>query len=274
MFGGLASGVPIYGDDDRQDYFQTTPAIRKLADSVVSLWTASDLTPGPGGSSYRLNLLNYGEVNELCPGEAFSEQPTGGFCSGFLAGGDLIVTAGHCIENLTECADTRFVFGFKLKSAGESVVSVSASEVYSCAAIVGRSSDPDYAVIRLDRTVDGKKPLAITGKTGVSKGDKVFAIGHPDGLPLKIAGGAVVRGSSQRGYFTTDLDAFEGNSGSPVFNYETRRVEGVLVRGDRDFRRKGDCSAAVVLPQDGGRGEDVTRISELSGYLPSPLEGK
>ena len=36
-------------------------------------------------------------------------------------------------------------------------------------------------------------------------------------------------------YFTANLDTYRGNSGSPVFNAITHKVEGVLVRGEQDF---------------------------------------
>ena len=59
-------------------------------------------------------------------------------------------------------------------------------------------------------------------------------MGHPSGLPLKYADGARVF-ETENDYFSTNLDTFGGNSGSPVFNADTLEVEGILVRGDTDY---------------------------------------
>jgi V8-like Glu-specific endopeptidase len=59
-------------------------------------------------------------------------------------------------------------------------------------------------------------------------------MGHPSGLPMKYADGAKVFGNFDN-YFSTNLDTFGGNSGSPVFNAKTNEVVGILVRGDIDY---------------------------------------
>ena len=52
---------------------------------------------------------------------------------------------------------------------------------------------------------------------------------------MKIADGAWVRKNTNPVFFQTNLDAFGGNSGSPVLNSETGEVEGILVRGEIDY---------------------------------------
>jgi hypothetical protein len=90
-------------------------------------------------------------------------------------------------------------------------------------------------------------------------------IGSPSGLPLKVAGGAQVRGNSHPFFFTANLDTFQGNSGSAVFNAETGMVEGILVRGEEDYQVnmvKG-CIEAKACTDVGCRGEDVSRLTSL-----------
>jgi hypothetical protein len=58
----------------------------------------------------------------------------------------------------------------------------------------------------------------------------VHVIGHPAGLPVKVASGKVTRNSDLE-VFETSYDALGGNSGSPVFNSVTHEVEGIHVRG-------------------------------------------
>lgn len=52
----------------------------------------------------------------------------------------------------------------------------------------------------------------------------------------------------KRDFFMASLDAFVGNSGSPVFNKETGLVEGILVEGAEDFKEDPEllCNRAVV----------------------------
>jgi len=54
-----------------------------------------------------------------------------------------------------------------------------------------------------------------------------------------------------------------------VFNASTNLIEGILVRGDVDFiDSPAGCKVASVVPQDGGRGEAVTKISVVEKYIP------
>lgn len=272
--GKTAGDKVIYGVDDRLDYYQAAPDMKKLADSVVSLWKASDVALAPSGG-FKLNTGNYGEVMGLCPEEPFRDQPLGAFCSGSLVGKDLVMTAGHCIKSEADCSGTKFVFGFRLDAAGGQPGTAAASDVYSCKKIVKRYLEsgygalgPDYALVQLDRPAEGKTPLAVNRGPGPKKDDAIFVIGHPSGLPVKVAGGATVRDPSPKGYFVANLDTYGGNSGSAVFNGRTGLVEGILVRGENDFVSKNGCSVSNVVPADGGRGEDVTKVSELAAVIP------
>ncbi|MDA8130210.1 MAG: serine protease [Elusimicrobia bacterium] len=285
----FAGGKSIYGADDRVDYFAASSDMQALSDSVVSLWkSASVETLNPGG--VRLKTMNFGDRLNLCPGEKFREQPIGAFCSGSLVGPDLVMTAGHCIKTDAQCKDTKFVFGYKVaRAGGEAVTTMVAGEVYGCGKIVkrflggepgstnpaGQSLGPDFALVQLDRRVTGHTPLPINRSDNLRKGDGIFVIGHPVGLPLKVAGGATVRDYSKVGYFVADLDTFGGNSGSPVFNARTKKIEGILVRGDTDFvdGLGGTCTTMATYEQTGGRGEDVTKVSALSSSIPR-LAGK
>ncbi len=279
----FAGGKSIYGDDNRLDFFAASADMQALSDSVVSFWKADSIdTLNPGGA--KLKTTNFGDRMNLCPGEKFREQPIGAFCSGSLVGEDLVMTAGHCIKNDTDCKNTKLVFGYAVKKEGtEAVTTMPSSEVYGCAKIVKRflggepgspnpapqTLGPDFALIQLDRKVSGHKPFAIARPSTLKAGDGVFVIGHPVGLPLKVAGGATVRDFSKSGYFVADLDTFGGNSGSPVFNARTKKIEGILVRGDTDFQDSpAGCTTMATYTQTGGRGEDVTKISALSSYIP------
>ncbi len=275
-----AENKVIYGDDDRLEYFEAEPGQRKLADSVVSLWQSWDLTPEQG--AYKLRTAKFADAVGVCESEPFSQQPIGAFCSGALVGEDLIMTAGHCVRSQADCDETKFVFGFRTDESGAAPSRAPASDVYSCARIekwalrgsttpAGRDAavfGADYALIRIDRKAAGRTPLPVNRGPVPAKGAPLFVIGHPAGLPLKVAGGAAVRDPDQDGYFTANLDTYGGNSGSPVFNRDTGLIEGILVRGETDFVYEGSCRVSYRVGDEEGRGEDVTKVSELAGYIP------
>ena len=261
----------IYGSDTRIDLYQTNDSrLLSLADSTLALFQAANVTSD--GTTAKLAVQNYGQSMNLCKEEPFFEQGSGAFCSASLVAPDVIMTAGHCVTTAEECAGIKFVFGFAIKSQGGETDSVPASEVYGCKELIGRqqiNDGADWALVRLDRPVAGHVPLKLDLTGTVAKGDEVLVIGHPSGLPTKIAGGAHVRDASNDGFFVANLDTYGGNSGSAVFNATTGLVEGVLVRGETDFVTKGGCQVSNVCPVDGCRGEDVTKILNVADKIPA-----
>ena len=289
----------IYGDDDRQDYSDSSSAMQSLADSVVSIWD-KDYVLSKDGKSY-LATVTFQKRVGLCDGEVFGQQPAGAFCSGTLVGEDLILTAGHCITDSASCAKARFVFGFNDKAVKNikpfnenvSLVPVDNNDVYSCSSIVKRNLGkqhnstvgmiwdyimyqhdkvaPDYALIKLDRKVKGHKPLPVERSKKLNEGDSIFVIGHPVGLPVKVAGGATIRNNKPKNFYLTDLDTFGGNSGSAVFSSATNKIIGILVRGSTDFVDAPDGRSCMIqnrVPQDYGKGEAVNRLAPVLKYIP------
>lgn len=273
LWGGPAgAGLLIYGEDDRQDLHEVSdPAVRALAESTAALFRASgvDLSGEPGTAV--LSTAEFGRANNLCPDERFRDQPKGASCSGALVGPDLLLTAGHCVRDEAACRATRFVFGFSLAASDADPRRLPAGNVYGCRALVARrvSGGVDYALVRLDRAAAGRVPLRLNRTGALEPGAGVFVIGHPSGLPIKVAGGASVR-AVRDAFFVANLDTYAGNSGSPVFNAETRLMEGILVRGDRDFvfDEAARCNRSNRVADEGGRGEDVLMTSAVAELGP------
>ena len=259
----------IYGKDDRFDLYQVTnPELLKLADSTVGLFTAEDVTVT--GSVAALRTGSYAADYGLCTDEPFYDQVNGAFCSGSLVAPDVIMTAGHCVKDANSCKNTKFVFGFGVKAAGVMPKSVAASEVYGCSKLMGREqvgTGADWALIKLDRPVANHAVLKYNTANTLKNGDGLVVIGHPAGLPTKVAGGATVRNIAPAGYFVANLDTYGGNSGSAVFNAATGLIEGILVRGENDYVMRGSCRVSNVCPSDGCRGEDVTKLAAVLGFL-------
>ena len=324
---GNFQNVSTYGKDNREEYCASNLILRDLADSVAGFFTnGSSVTLTNKPYVYGTSTLMQSQDN-VAPDQRFANQPAIAFCTGFLVGDDLMVTAGHCVKDhdpaLSKikdhpaacqqnpeindmgefCENIRVVFGFRKDLGGVIPRSAPAQNVYKCAKVVSHSlgSGPDYTVIRLDRKVAGRLPLAINrGNKGLSGKTPLFVIGHPSGLPLKIAGDAAVisvdtdvyvndnfgvsRKWADKGYaFLTNLDTFHGNSGSPVFNLNTLLVEGILVSGDQDYEPNPNYpgqSQVTTYPQQPvsdmgkGVGEVCTKISVPQGKIPATAREK
>lgn len=260
----------IYGGDDRRDLLNVTdPGILANADGVVSLFRASRVHDN-GDETSTLQTAVFGKVNSLCQDEPFFSQPAGAFCTGFLVAPDLVATAGHCV-NETNVTTIRFIFGFRMIDATEAKVRIPNADIFAGASIVGRKltdDASDFCLVRLDRPAAGKRVVKLRLAGKVADQTTLYVIGHPSGLPTKVAGGANVRTNSKPAFFSANLDTYGGNSGSPVFNGQTHEVEGILVRGSTDFVPMGSCMVSAVCPTNGCEGEDCTRVSEFISLLP------
>lgn len=275
----------IYGDDNRRDLFEAEVSsdITLLAESTALLTSREHITDSSDPYIKNFSTKSLREWHNLCDSEPFADQPVGGWCSGFLAAPDILVTAGHCASTPGFCEEVAFVFGYSYAEGGEDLNHLQAANVYGCKEVIaqkyeshrgygsgyGSGSDygSDYAVIRLDRPVRGRKPLPLRRYGKIETGAELVIIGHPSGLPTKIADGASVRSNNNSAYFVTNTDSYGGNSGSPVFNAKTGVVEGILVRGEQDYREHNGCLISNVCLDNSCRGEDVTRATLFASYL-------
>lgn len=258
----------IYGADNRLEVFEELDASRRdLARSVVAIMSVNSLRAS-GPTINQITGSKYGESNNLCRTEKFYDQLAPAYCSGFLVADNIIATAGHCVQDADFCTDARFVFEFSIDSKGRDPNSVKIDDTYGCKKVLHEEMDgngADFALVELDRPVVGRTPVRFAS-AAPKVGDSVFVIGHPVGLPAKIAGGAKVRRNST-GFFVANLDTYGGNSGSAVFNETTNEVAGVLVRGETDFIRRGSCNVSYQCKDELCRGEDVTNPDIVAAKL-------
>lgn len=269
-FGATKQIDVIYGEDNRKDVYETTSSLYlELAKSTAAMVDVRAIQP-VSDTVYRVSGPTLAQRG-ICPKEKFSNQITAAMCSGFLVGPDLLATAGHCIQNMNDCRANVWVFDYNIKSPGQSQVTVPPSAVYGCKEIVKTVLDSstmnDFALIRLSRVATDRKPLQFRKTGRPSVGADLVVIGHPTGLPTKIADNAKVR-SHRNTHFVANLDTYGGNSGSAVFDARTGIVEGILVRGENDYvRDPSGCAVSNRCPDTGCRGEDVTYATELASLL-------
>ena len=127
---------------------------------------------------------------------------------------------------------------------------------------------PFHLVKVAGRVFTGREPVLLRTEGLVAQTAELVVIGNPSGLPLKVAGGASVRKNEAPFFFSANLDTFQGNSGSAVFNAQSGVVEGILVRGEEDFEANMAlmCIEAKKCNDSECRGEDVSRITSIPEY--------
>lgn len=282
----------VYGVDNRVEVFEATELQQRLARSTMAVMDKKEMTRDPArpgvvqftqstlaewlnqesSKSNKLfseaNKMTPGDIN-FCPGTRFVEQPNPSMCSGFLIAPDVAVTAGHCLDLPNFCEDFKWVVDFKVDPlTGKAGQDIPEENIYSCKKVVSGALDmmgqTDYAVIQLDRRVD-REPLTIRSESKIADNQTLMVIGNPSGLPTKVAAGAKVRKNEHEAFFVANLDTFQGNSGSAVFDAETGIVEGILVRGEEDFVPDFTkwCVKTNVCLEDDCRGEDVSRMTSI-----------
>jgi hypothetical protein len=275
-----------YGQDSRTELFQHSDArLKDMAASVAVFVHSQNLNMA--GNSISLKGYTLNEMSEMgwlvsgtnapmCSNELFTAQPAPGFCTGFLVDEDVLVTAGHCLQKVP-CSETSIVFGFQMDSEN-SLAELTTENVFTCAEVIVQvtpsqeNQNLDYAIIRLDRPT-GRAGLEYVTEDNPDAQNDVAVLGHPSGLPMKIASDAfILSNQSTEPFFVTNLDTFGSNSGSPVINTATYQVEGILVRGEIDYVLSDDGSCVQVnrCPESGGTncaGENATKMTMLADEI-------
>lgn len=265
----------VYGIDDRMDVYESSDALMKTLSRSVAAQVL-DTSFSLENDLFNLDKKTLSDEG-MCKTERFYNQPASATCSGFLIAKNLLVTAGHCVRDVAQCENHSWVFDYANYENIESSFAFKKDQMFKCVAVVKRVKDNatgvDFAVVKLDREVIGRKPFKIR-KSGIVDSNAILTvIGFPSGIPLKITTGATVRDNTNPNFFVMNSDTYGGNSGSAVVDTRTGIVEGILVRGDTDYEQAPnlDCYQTVKRSNDGGRGEDATRITLLNNTKASQL---
>ena len=238
---GFQANADIFGKDDRVN--PKFGSLEYKLSKSVAVGVLTSLVENETASSFDLWTDKLSDF--MCKEERFVNQPSISYaCTGFLVGPDLLMTAGHCSSNYKEVVDSiegycesyTWLFDYVQRPNGKvRTQRISKDKLYHCKRIVYAIVDEegagkDFALIQLDRPVTKRGYLKLAKKKA-RVGEPVKMIGAPLGMPLKYTDNAkVLKNSPDESTFLTDLDAFQGNSGSPVFN-RRNEVLGILIGG-------------------------------------------
>ena len=292
--------VSIFGNDDRKDVFEIKDKkIYDLTPSVGILMKSKSLNLCGGsicdqivykdGFLTQATEVKISYKKSLCADEKFSNQPMLGFCTAFLVAKNIVATAGHCLKEYS-IDEFNVVFNIAYNSP-ESVDKdffIKKQQNYKPVKVLENkySEGKDFALILLDRPVEGINPIKFNDEK-VKIGDTLFSIGYPRGLPSKVTDNAsALRFDNEM--LQANIDAFKGNSGSPVFDNKTYYLNGILTESpsinsyqyskDKDcmqitrFRDEDkDVAAGIYLWENVMRNipENVSKILKDQGLFPS-----
>lgn len=261
----------IYGNDDRSDYYQiTSEALKDLAPATLAIVYNENISKIKS-DEYIIKAKTLKESHDLCSDEIYADQMTASDCTAFLIAPDIAITAGHCMNTVQDCAKKKFVQNYFLSSADSMKNGYVVNEIAitQCVEILAREKNPgtgvDYAVVRLQKVLAVKKYFEMRKTDTIADFSELTVIGYPSGLPLKYTQKSRVRANDKEHFFQMDADTFGGNSGSPVINEDTGLVEGILVRGERDYEYDGvqKCYRTKKCAMGTCRGEDVVRATSV-----------
>ena len=274
-------GKAIFGQDDREVLVGEKES---LAHSVAIMVASRHLAPIPEDDRFYQVLAPSLQEKRIpweegwgryCSDGPYAQELALGVCHGVLIAPDLVATVGHCLDNkrftLQESCHY-FLWVFDVIGSGHRIEK---KHVYKCQEVLDWETREighrDYALIKLDREVQGRRPLEVEWDLeswpgdGESRGPgkdgevpiSIFSIAGPLGVPLKTLNGGTIQATVKEGegsYFITDLDASPGTSGAPVFHAQTNRVLGLLARGlewDWEFDGQRQCFRERICQEDG-----------------------
>lgn len=284
----------IFGDNSMMDYYQAPPALRKLADSTVAFINKKSLVYDAQTKTYKVAKEIKVSSNYVDDKEDFVNQNILSFCSGAYVGKSMVLSAGHCVEPSDSSSSSYYknvyvVFGWRYESDNTPVMSFSEDQVYTIKEVKVRELSTnissmndllnkyqDYSLTVLDREPVDRKPLSVDKAPQFKVGNKAFTIGYPLGMAVKIDkpedSQIFVVGNNT---FQTNIDAFGGNSGGPVFDSSTKKIIGILVTGfggEFDYELKQDVVLNIVITTDSATIDPQTQTLYVDASTASKLK--
>ncbi len=184
----------------------------------------------------------------LAENEKFRTEPAPGFGTGFLVKRGKILTAGHCVCDKTtsqlvsqaELDKIRIVFRYHKTDPNTNKTTFAKADVYKIKKVISHSYKyqdykiPDWALIKLDRKVEGINPIEVDFSATLDH--EAYALGCPTGMAVKCSsiGYATIKIVTQD-IIQCNADALGGNSGCPIIDRKINKAIAIYVRGYKHY---------------------------------------
>ena len=248
------SSFAIYEEDNRVDFYKIQdPKVQELS-KAMAFQIYFDELKGWTFNRYWQILIKPLTDEGICSNERFADHPVmRNDCSGILIGPKQLLLPGNCITpHYCKNGLFYFMFNYHLASSTPFDVMRSKKNFYKCEKLLKRTWDPNsatsYAIIELDKVVEGVTPVKLSTQAEIDPKDELISMGHPDGMPLKIADSAFIADQNKT-HFIVSSDIAGSSKGAGIFNAHTYELEGMLIGGSKNFVNSQDgCKRAPVLP--------------------------
>lgn len=220
--------------------------------------------------TYQVRARTLVDQYNFCPDQKYAQQKAAAHCSATLIADDLILTAGHCLPAEGTCAEMAFVVGYDQTKARSGQQFLKVDQVYSCQKVeylsIGDQIDqPDMAFVRLDRKVEGIKPIDLATSREVLPDEVLFSFSYPSGLPQKFMQGKVRTHAPEKQVFRAAIDVFHGSSGALVYSQADHAPLGIVLGGEEDYSLDPQklCYKPKVCSKGGCAGEKILKTTAI-----------
>lgn len=233
------SALSYYGEDNRIEFHDLKNKNLIKAAHAVAYQVDRPWLRGVTFAKY-WKLKNYllHDVG-ICSNERFATQPTTrSNCSGVLVAEDILLTMGNCLTKHYCNNDLYYwMFDYHVSTPNKINEKWRSRNFYKCKEIIKQvhnsQSGISYLLIRLKKKVKDRKPIAID-YSDINEQEELTVMGHPQGLPLKIAKKAQAYDYDEN-HFTTNSDITGETKGSILVNTTTGKLRGFLLGGTKNF---------------------------------------
>ncbi len=192
------------------------------------------------------------------------------FCTVTLIAPDLVLTASHCTgadasqPNGMQMRRARVTFKDVVASVGEELSSIAVTS------IVERDTDLDFAILRLERPVEGIAPMRLT-RPG-SSSSYLDVIHYPLSLPMRITRGCTRSGvPAPQGEVYHTCSTESGSSGSPILAARDYSFVGLHLRGTQTVGAQ-QYNSGLSFDALLAASPTIRRLAGASGEPPRPPE--
>jgi len=270
----LQTPTVLYGLDNRKEIAEIgNTLVQNNALTVVAIIDRDSLSRQSDGSYLLVHMMNYKEKYNLCARkeEFFLDEQSCPDCTGFAISPNLVASAGHCLDN-AKPKKYYLVFDYRQEDIPlYTSRGIPDSLVYEITEVLQRpKGSTDYSVSRVNKPIPSRRIATLSNSQHFTNDTHFYVLGFPCGLPMKYTDQSSLRSDTDPNFFVINSNTYKGNSGSPVFNSLTNEVEGILVRGNIDFKIKSTdstCQLSLVCGPGDCSGEEVTRIAFIYPYL-------